>query len=207
MKLNNKGMSIIEIVLSFSLIMVMVVSMLTVVVNYRNKVQLSIKKLRMDTFKNTLTQDIQNDILTLGLKEINVYYSSDNDENSYGECKILTDLSSCINLIFKDGTEKAFGVSKVSIDNRESIENKYLYYDGIKYKLHEVLPDTKPEGRSWLDMQSIVVEDSNLLKSDSTILEDGTKVSLYSIDVSISHIDFKQDFGIHIVATTDDISL
>ena len=49
MKLNNKGMSIIEIVLTFALIMVMVIGMLTIVMSYRDKASLSIKKLEMDT--------------------------------------------------------------------------------------------------------------------------------------------------------------
>lgn len=196
MKLNNKGMSIIEIVLSFALIMVMVVSMLTIVVNYRNKAQISIEKLEMDTFKNTLTQDIQNDILKLGLKKI----------NEEGECLTITGLNNCINLVFQDGSMKAFGTSKVGINDRDSIENKYLYYDGIKYKLHETLPEVVPEGRNLVDLQTIKVEDNNILKVDSTIFEDGTDVSIYSIDVYISHINFKQDFGIHIVASTEDKS-
>ena len=35
------------------------------------------------------------------------------------------------------------------------------------------------------------------------ILEDGTLVSFYAIDVYISHIDFEEDFGIHIVAYSE----
>lgn len=198
MKLNNKGMSIIEIVLSFAMVMVLVTGMLFIVVNYRNKVVISTKRLELNTFKNTLTQDIQNDIVKLGLQEINLN----------GECPTLTSLASCINLVFDDGTNKAFGVSKITgANDRDSIEKKYLYYDGIKYKLHEVLPEEKPSGRNWIDLQSITVENKTILKSDSMVLEDGTNVSIYSIDVYISHVDFKEDFGIHIVASTDDINL
>jgi len=194
MNLNNKGVTIIEVVLSFTLIMIMATSMLIIIVNYRNKAQLSIEKTKMNTFKNTLTLDIQKDIQTLGLQEI----------NSDGECTKL-DLSSCINLVFYDGSEKAFGISKLSANNRSSIENKYLYYDGIKYKLHEELPadDKIPAGRNYIDLQSIVIEDNIVLTSTSTILEDGHNVTIYSIDVDISHVNFKQDFGIHITATTE----
>lgn len=197
MKLNNKGMSIIEIVLSFTMVMIMVTGMLVIVVNYRNKVAVSLEKLKMDTFKNTLTQDIQNDILKYGLKEIN--YN--------GECSTLTDLSVCINIVFQNDTSKDFGIGKVSPNKRESVEKKYLYYDGLKYKLNDPLPKTIPEGRNYIDMQSIIVDDKTILKTDSAVLEDGTNVMLYSIDVNISHVDFSQDFGIHIVASTDDVSL
>lgn len=197
MKLNNKGMSIIEIVVTFSMIMVMIISMFTIVMNYRYKASVSIEKLNMDTFKNTLTNDIQRDISKLGIDEINME----------GECLTLTDLNQCVNIVFKDGKQKAFGTSKINIDDKDSIENKYFYYDGIKYKLHDNLPEVIPEGRNIVDFQEIKIEDNNLLTRDSTILEDGTVVDIYSIDVYVSHVDFDEDFGIHIVATTEDITV
>lgn len=196
MKLNNKGMSIIEIVLTFALIMVMVIGMLTIIMSYRDKASLSIKKLEMDTFKNTLTKDIQDDILKLGIEEVNMD----------GECATITGLSRCVNIVFKDGSQKVFGTSLINVNDRDSIENKFLYYDGEKYKLHDILPEKIPNGRTILDFQSITIEDNNILSTDSAILTDGTVVNIYSIDVYVSHVDFEEDFGIHIVATTDPIS-
>lgn len=196
MKLNNKGMSIIEIVLTFALIMVMVIGMLTIVMSYRDKASLSIKKLEMDTFKNTLTKDIQDDILKLGIEEVNMD----------GECATIAGLSRCVNIVFKDGSQKVFGTSLINVNDRDSIENKFLYYDGEKYKLHDTLPEKIPNGRTILDFQSITIEDNNILSTDSAILTDGTVVNIYSIDVYVSHVDFEEDFGIHIVATTDPIS-
>ena len=193
MKLNNKGVSIIEIVLTFALIMVMVIGMLTIVFNYREKASISLEKLDMDTFKNTLTKDIQDDILANGVAEI----------NTKGECETNTELNSCINIVFKDGTQKAFGTSIVDNNNRTSIENKFFYYDGLKYKLNDSLPTVIPEGREASDFQTITIQDSNILSTDSLVLEDGTIVTLYSIDVYVSHIDFEQDFGIHIVAYSE----
>ena len=193
MKLNNRGVSIIEIVVTFALIMVMVVGMLAIVFRYREKASLSIEKLEMDTFKNTLTKDIQDDILNKGVKTINYE----------GECLTNTELNSCINIVFQDDTEKAFGTSKVDTNDRESIENKFLYYDGIKYRLSDTLPTEIPTGRDAVDFQTMVIQDSNILSTDSMILEDGTLVSFYAIDVYISHIDFEEDFGIHIVAYSE----
>lgn len=193
MKLNNRGISIIEIIVTFALIMVMVIGMFTIVSNYRDKASYSLKKLDMDTFKNTLTKDIQNDIIKLGVKEI----------NTNGECSTITGLNKCINIVFKDDSEKAFGTSLVNPNNRNSVENKFLYYDGEKYKLHDNLPEIIPEGRSILDFQAIKVVDSNILNTDSTTLSDGTIINIYSINVDISRSEFDEDFGIHIVATTD----
>ena len=194
MKLNNKGMSIIEIVLTFALIMAMVIGMFTIIMNYRDKASLSLKKLEMDTFKNTLTKDIQDDILNLGIKEI----------NTDGECSSIQGLSQCINIVYRDDSEKVFGTSKVDANNKDSVENKFIYYDGEKYKLRDSLPDKIPSGRNILDFQSITVEDNNILTTDSTILSNGEEVDIYSIDVYVSHVDFDQDFGIHIVAVSDE---
>ena len=196
-RLNNKGMSIIEVVVTFALIMFLVVGLLVIVMNYRNKVSISLKQLTLDTFKNNLTQDINHDILTKGLKEI----------NNGGACTSLTDLKRCINLVFADGTQKALGTSKVTANDKNSIINKYIYYDGLKYKLKDSLPDTLPAGRTWIELASINVVDDAILNSNYVILEDGTQVFVYTIDIDISHIDYKDDFGIHIVASTDNISM
>lgn len=195
MKLNNKGVSIIEIVLTFALIMVMTMGMLSIVFNYREKASISMEKLDLDTFKNTLTKEIQDDILTLGVKEI----------NTSGECLRHPELNSCINIVFSDpaGTSKAFGTSKVNNNDVDSIENKFLYYDGLKYKIVDKLPNKIPTGEKAVDFQTIKIQDQNILSTDSMVLENGTVVTFYSIDVYISHIDFDEDFGIHITTTSE----
>lgn len=195
MKLNNKGVSIIEIVLTFALIMVMTMGMLSIVFNYREKASISMEKLDLDTFKNTLTKEIQDDILTLGVKEI----------NTSGECLRHPELNSCINIVFSDadGTSKVFGTSKVDNNDVDSIENKFLYYDGLKYKIVDKLPNKIPTGEKAVDFQTIKIQDQNILSTDSMVLENGTVVTFYSIDVYISHIDFDEDFGIHITTTSE----
>ena len=112
-KLNNKGMSIIEIVLTFAIIMVIVVGMLSIIMNYRNKVSISMERLKLSTFKNTITKDIQDDILRLGISSI--------DKEGY--CRSVSGLRQCINIVFKDGTEKALGISQINVNDKNSIEN------------------------------------------------------------------------------------
>lgn len=197
MKLNNKGMSIIEVVLTFVLIMAIVTGLLTVMMNYRDKASLSLKKNDLDTLKNTLTKDIQDDILKLKVREMNLD----------GECKTISNLQNCVNIVFQDGTSKIFGTSKIDPNNRDSIENKYLYYDGEKYKLKDTLPSKIPNERNILDFQTITINDNSMLSIDTTVLDDGTVIDIYSIDVYISHSSFDEDFGIHIVATNDQITL
>lgn len=286
-KLNNKGMSIVEVVLTFALIMVITTGLLMIVVNYRTKVIVSSERLTMDTFKNNMTQDLYNDMLKYGVKEINsfvdiddptvdnfteevknelkeipeyqtlsdstfnlAFYGNDSTQGAvgmvksdiknaqvknytgtsykekfaqalitkykekYGECLTLTDLNRCINITFQDTSveSKAFGTSKIDENSKESIENKYLYYDGIKYKINDKMPvkipkDINGNDRPFRDLQRIKVNDDGILGIDFTILEDGTKVYIYKIDVTVYHVDFREDFGLHLVVSTDDISI
>ena len=206
MKLNRNGISIIEVIITFSMIMFFSIGLLLIISSFRNKVTVSLKKTQLETFKNNLTQDINNDILTLGLKEI---VDDTNTTDTTSPCYDLP-LNRCLTLTFNDDSKKAFGTIKIKDTNQEveknNVINKYLFYDGIKYKLKDSVPDTLPTGRTYSDLQNITIMDDTILDSSYMVLEDGTKVTLYRIDVYIHHIDYKEDFGIHIVASTDNIS-
>lgn len=283
MRLNNKGMSIVEVVLTFALIMIISTGLLMIVVNYRNKVSVSSQRLIMDSLKNNTTQDIYNDMLKYGLKEINEYsdvdlenvaenvkmelrdvptynalpqatfdsqfnqaldmvkadllnltvksYPGTDNKNTFaqalitkfqekfGECLTIKKeakghLNRCINITFQDSSvaSKAFGTSYIDDSDKDSIENKYLYYDGIKYAISDKMPSKMPKDangndRPYKDLQRVEVNDDGILTVEDTILEDGTKVSIYKIDVRVYHVDFREDFGLHIVMSTDDISI
>lgn len=205
-KLNNKGMTVVEIVLTFSIIMIIVVGMLTIVVNYRGQISTSLTRLKLETTKNTLTQGIYNDILKLGVEKIEDF--SDSSENPL--CNV-EGLNRCIVITFQNNTQKALGTSKVENNDKDSIVNKFIFYDGIKYKIKDSLPKTKPistENKTinWIDLQSININDDGILSSSFKVLEDGTQVYIYNIDIGISHVDYEDDFGLHIVAPTIDIS-
>ena len=196
--LNNRGLSIVEVVVTFAIVMTIISGLLAIIMNYRLKAENSFSELELETFKNTLTKTIQDDILNFGISEI----------NHEGSCMSSTSssrFSTCANLVFKNGTEKILAVSKIDQDNRNSIENKYIFYDDEKYVLKDTLPNNIPEGRHAYDFQTIFVSNENFLSSDSTTLSDGTEIKIYSIDITIEHIEYEQDFGIHIVATDFDL--
>ena len=197
-KLNEKGMSVIEVILTFALIMTIVASILALIMNYRNKMQTNLTYLDLSTYKNTITKEIQDDIMRLGIADI----------NHGGECtssEYSGQFSACSNIVFKTGVEKILAVSKLDISDRNSVLNKYIRYGDTKYPIEDTLPNTIPAGRQPGEFQSIFVSDSDFLSVDSTILADGTEIKIYSIDIYIEHIDFDDDFGIHIVATNNDV--
>lgn len=199
-KLNEKGMSVIEVVMTFVLIMIIVSGLLTIIMNYRQRAQIEMKRLELVTYKNEITKEIQNDILERGIYEINTGGLCIDQQDQY---------SSCSNLVFKDGVEKILAVSKLDSNNNnelvELLNNKYIRYGDTKYPIEDELPSKIPTGRSAKDFQSIYINNENFLTTDSVILQDGKEVKIYSIDIYIEHIDYEDDFGIHIVATDNDV--
>lgn len=196
-RLNNHGLSLVEVVVTFAIVMAIISGLMAVIMHYRLRAQNSLSELELQTYKNTLTKAIQDDILTFGIADV----------NHNGSCTSSTNLnrfSSCANLVFKNGTEKILAVSRMEQDNVESLENKYIYYDDEKYVLNDTIPKKIPTGRHAFDLQTIFISTENFVSSDSTVLADGTEVKIYSIDIPIEHIDYEQDFGLHIVASDAD---
>lgn len=111
-KVNNKGFTLIEIILSFSLIMVICVGLFVTANNYKNKQQLESSKRDLQTYKVTLFTDIQKDITDKGLEKI-IKCSS---------------ISNCYELSFKDNTKKVI---------QKDSSSKVIIYGGIKYPVKE----------------------------------------------------------------------
>lgn len=65
-KLNNKGLTAIEILICFSIIAVIVVSMFKVITNFKDKQDVESYKNEITTYKNTVTKTIMNDIIDNG---------------------------------------------------------------------------------------------------------------------------------------------
>ncbi len=66
-KLNNKGMTAIEILVTFVIIAIIVVSLYDGIVGLKEKETISSSKLSLSTYKNLLTKDIQDDLIKTGI--------------------------------------------------------------------------------------------------------------------------------------------
>lgn len=196
-RLNNRGISLIEIIVTFSMVMVIVGGLMSIIMHYRLTAQSSLTQMELRSYKETLTKTIQDDILNLGITEIN-YAGNCNASSNQNR------FSSCANFVFKDGTEKILAVSNILEDDRNSLENKYIYYDNERYTLKDKLPATIPSGRHAIDFQTIFINTDNFVSSESVLMPDGSETKIYSIDIPIEHIDYDEDYGIHIVTSTAD---
>lgn len=107
MNLNNKGMTAIEILLCFSIISVVVVSMLKVVNNLREKEETESYKNVANTYKNTTMRYIESDIITNG------YVSDIQNLNNKWSDDQLGKISAT--LIFKNGITKNIVIESKTI--------------------------------------------------------------------------------------------
>ena len=77
-KLNNKGMTTVEILISFVLVALISTSLYTTISNYNRKMDRETFKLEINKYKNILTKEIQDDIIKGGLisAQIKEFHSS-----------------------------------------------------------------------------------------------------------------------------------
>ncbi len=115
MKLNNKGFTVIEIIMSFSFILVISISLFEIALNYTFKQQLESSRRDLITLKNLVVNDIQKDIIEKQLVSI-----SDVNNNS-------------VVFTFLDRTTKVLTVETIG----DSVHPKALIYGNVIYEFKE----------------------------------------------------------------------
>ena len=176
--MNNKGVTVVEILVSFVIISVIVVGMMNVVYLYRGKVSTSNYRKQLITYKNTLTSDIYDDILK---------------KKVYDVKRCTTNSTRCIEFRFgvdaSNLTSKKLEISDSSTE--AGIKDKYIAYGGQIYKIFEELPNGVSNLKKYESLKfttnSIILIEDNL----------GTDV-VYHVDIGINHVDMIDDFGLHL---------
>ncbi len=107
MKLNNKGLTLVELIVSFVILVLFLFGMLEIVLAVKNKAANEFVSRDMLTYKETLLKVVEDDLIKIGLN--NATCSND---------------TCTLNL--KNAMVKTF---------RFDITNKIIEYDGIKYEI------------------------------------------------------------------------
>ena len=168
--LNEKGMTAVEVLVCFILVVVITVSMYTTVSTYKNKQQIESYKEQIYTYKNLLSKDINDDIVKTGLvnAEITEFNTTGNEAtglNTYSA-----------NLYLRDGSTKILKIKSVkaydylwdsSLESELPAANDQDDYFMIWYgdKGHEIMypiPDLgeseNPNGKTIKDLRINNVE-------------------------------------------------
>ena len=175
-KLNNKGMTIIELTLSFIFVFTLAFSMYQLLFNYRVKQNEESIKAQMLDYKNQVTMAIQNDISEKRLKSID--YCTNGG-------KVV---DRCLILYFNDGTTKQLAVEKGTKEyDGDEYEIDYITYGGIIYESADaLLLEYRPNYMLYHTYETNNLEDDN--------------VTIYRISIPIYHNDLEGNYGIEIVA-------
>lgn len=99
-KLNNHGLTAIEILVCFALMVVVVVSMYSAVISYKNKQSIESDRDKIVAYKNLLTREIQDDLVKKGLVDAKIVSELNTSVDKYYK----------VELIFRDGTKKILEV-------------------------------------------------------------------------------------------------
>lgn len=107
-KLNNKGLTAVEILVCFVLMVILVVSMYSTVSTYKNKQNIESDRDKIVAYKNLLTREIQDDLIKKGLVDATILNKTEYDP---GVVTQNFDKYFKISLTFRDGTTKILEVN------------------------------------------------------------------------------------------------
>lgn len=121
--LNKKGFTIVEVIVSFSLISIILASMIATTMFYRDKVKQEEVVSQLWDFKNTVTKVIYDDIIENDLRRVDTCVGVPN-------CVKFSDINNTISHTLK--------IVEYNEPTQTIKRGVYLYYDNIKY----MLPDS-----------------------------------------------------------------
>lgn len=178
---NENGFTVIELVLSFALVMFLAVAMFAVVNNYRNRQQKEVVNRELTTLKNTLTQDIYEDINKKKVKKIE--YCKDASSNI---------INQCIYIYFQDGSD-----IQLRID-MELVEDNSIEGTTFKYEDFSIIYGTVKYKNPVPKFTKIVSDYMLTYSTEEDNLEYGT---IYKIEIRLAHQDIDDEFKIEVITT------
>ena len=180
-KLNNKGMTTVEILVSFVLVVVISVSLYSMVSTYTNKQHVESYRDKITTYKNLLTKEIQDDLIKKGLISASV-----NKVDNTTELKMTFKDGSTRVLLVQQQLSKGYdGTGEFQRNDEFSIEYGKSG-DTTRYVLPELGRDTNAAGEKVYDLRIHKVD----INIDDNIL---------TIKIDFYHPDFSNHYGIDIV--------
>ena len=120
-KLNNKGMTAVEVLVCFVLVVIISVSMYTTVSAYQNKQQIEVFKEKIVTYKNLLTKEINDDLIKDGLvsaKITNYIVDPDtSDSSATVEMNLRNGEKKCLKITSKKAYDYFYDPSEIVVTN------------------------------------------------------------------------------------------
>lgn len=196
-KLNNKGMTSVEVLMSFIVVVMITVSMYSVVSAYQNKQQIESFKEKVMTYKNLLTKEINDDLIKKGLIAVKVQENILDKVEVGGETHVKK-MEYVIEFTLRNGQQKKLIItSSKAAENGSGVSGEYdlddefiIAYGDTGNEMEYPLPDlgstTNENGKRIYDLRINMVEIS-------------TKDSIFSLTVGFIHPELESKYNISIV--------
>lgn len=196
-KLNNKGMTTIEILLCFVLVAIISVSLYSTISAYNNKQNIESYKEKIYTYKNLLTKEIQDDIIKGKLIEAtSISEKAGNNADNY-----------TVNMVLKDGTKRRLYISRLLAANYDESDMMDATACGLtsddKFTITYGNPD-EPDGIFEYPIPDLGYGENNCGKKVKDLRINNVKIStrdgVLSIYIGFYHPELSTRYSIDIVA-------
>ena len=167
--MNNKGFTTVEVIVSFALVVIIMASMTTMLVAYRDSINIEETKTKIVEFKNSFTYMVYTDIVSFKI-------------NSIQPCKDSAN-SFCVGFL-SDGelkTKLSLESDVITSSSGDKQRRIYLNYNGIKM----MLPDSDLN-KNFKDSDGIEKENTIVDIHDFILNSDATN-EVYSLLIPIEH--------------------
>ncbi len=210
-RLNNKGITTIEVLLCFVLVVIITVSMYSTITSFNQKRLMEQYKEKIYTYKELLTKDIQDDLIQIGLThaKYNRIIVSSSNTSSYPGVPIGAVVHT-VDCDLKDGTTRqlrvyqAFTRAKTRISTNTAANDYFMIEYGPTGSLIQYpIPDLG-ESPAFPDDSSNTskIKDLTINNIMIKIIDD----QVLSIYIGLYHPELTTRFGIDIVSPIDYIA-
>ncbi len=199
-KLNNKGMTSIEVLLSFIVVVMLSVSMYTTISAYQNKQNIESFKEKIMTYKNLLTKEINDDLIKKGLIAVNVesqsYNAAGNTVEDEAEGRVRTNYT--ITFTLKNGQQKRMLIhyakasdSSSGVSASNDVNDSFIIsYGDINKEMEYPIPNLG----STKNSNGKIVYD---LRINSVEID--TEDGIFSVMIGFTHPDLTNRYYVSIV--------
>ena len=173
---NNKGFTVVELIVTFVLVMSLSVGLFAIVDSYRERQQKETNLKELNSYRNEILKIVQDDFLNKGIEDI----EGISTEDSFSDCKAF---NQGISIKYKDGDIKTFCVGDQGIK-----------YNNILYP--------KPLGDFVSFANDIIYTESKDFQL--TAPNGTTKVTkkILSINVKLKHSELEEPIELRVVGVS-----
>ena len=205
-KLNNKGITTIEVIICFVLIVIITMSMFSTISYFNEKRLLENYKEQIYSYKDLLTKDIQDDFIKIGLTHVEHKLELVPNPKISGDYNSVTRYT--ITCTMKDGSnrqlivDQTYGRSSTHLAGLADRDDYFMIKYGKKsagasdYEYVEYpLPELGTSTQNGLTIQDLSINNVSVNVND--------KNNVLSIYIGLDHPELLKRYGINIVTPID----